>query len=214
MELEPHMESRRNTMIWRRHKMVVERSLSDLNLICNDDLENEEIQRVCGVLDVNTFEVRPPQTNSMIISSPETQCLRGLYLNAALMAHDCLGNTLLSVDDDFVLRVKASVDIPKNSAILFNYANSLHGSLDRKQHLREGKYFECSCNRCNDPSEMNTELSSLKCHTCRKGIIREIDPTIQKSDWQCSACKKIYKHYLVARTVEEGAENNARTGTS
>lgn len=41
------------------------------------------------------------------------------------MAHDCVGNTFLSVDDDFILTVKASVDIPENSPIYFNYSNAL-----------------------------------------------------------------------------------------
>lgn len=41
------------------------------------------------------------------------------------MAHDCLGNTHLSVDDDFILTIHASVDIPKNSTIFFNYSNVL-----------------------------------------------------------------------------------------
>lgn len=45
------------------------------------------------------------------------------------MAHDCIGNTHLSVDDDFVLTVKASIDIPENSPIYFNYANALSVSI-------------------------------------------------------------------------------------
>nr|XP_023026359.1 protein msta-like [Leptinotarsa decemlineata] len=204
MQLESHLEARRGSFIWRRHAVVVEQSLRDMALTSEDDLKNDLIQRICGILDVNTFEVRPLQNHSLVITNPENQCLRGLYLEAALMAHDCMGNTHLSVDDDFVLRVKASVDIPKNSPVLFNYANALQGSLDRKQHLREGKYFECSCNRCNDPTELNTELSSLKCHACRKGLIRMMETTNLESDWQCSVCGKTFKHYLIARTVEEG----------
>lgn len=41
------------------------------------------------------------------------------------MAHDCIGNTFLSIDDDFTLTVKASINILKNEPIYFNYANSL-----------------------------------------------------------------------------------------
>lgn len=44
------------------------------------------------------------------------------------MAHDCVGNTHLSVDDDFVLTIHASVDIPQNSPIFFNYTNVLQVS--------------------------------------------------------------------------------------
>lgn len=45
------------------------------------------------------------------------------------MAHDCIGNTFLSVDDDFSLTVKASVNIPEKSPIYFNYANPLSVSI-------------------------------------------------------------------------------------
>lgn len=50
-------------------------------------------------------------------------------MNAALMAHDCIGNTFLSVDDDFSLTVKASVNISEKSPIYFNYANPLSVSI-------------------------------------------------------------------------------------
>lgn len=45
------------------------------------------------------------------------------------MAHDCTPNTFLSVDEDFNLTVKASVDIAENSPIYFNYANALSVSI-------------------------------------------------------------------------------------
>ncbi|CAH1979436.1 unnamed protein product [Acanthoscelides obtectus] len=202
--LEPHLEERRHSPIWRRHQITVELFLRKFKALSDDDLQQELVQRICGVLDVNTFEVRPPQSNLVVITNPEKQCLRGLYLNAAVMAHDCIGNTFLSVDDDFVLTVKASVDIQENTPIFFNYANALHGSSDRRQHLREGKYFDCFCTRCNDNTELSTEMSSLKCHKCYKGLIRVKDPKDLNSDWECSFCKKMYRRWLIRSVVDEG----------
>ncbi|VEN35142.1 unnamed protein product [Callosobruchus maculatus] len=204
LQLEPHMEERRHSPIWRRHQITVEHFLRKHKALSDEDTLNELVQRICGVLDVNTFEVRPPNSNLVVITNPEKQCLRGLYLNAALMAHDCNGNTFLSVDDDFVLTVKASVDIPENSPIYFNYANVLQGSSDRRQHLREGKYFDCFCTRCNDSTEMGSEISSLHCHRCHKGLIRVKDPKDLNSDWECSYCKKMYRRWLIRSIVEEG----------
>nr|CAI5827592.1 unnamed protein product [Callosobruchus analis] len=204
LQLEPHMEERRHSPIWRRHQITVEHFLRKHKALSDEDILNELVQRICGVLDVNTFEVRPPHSNLVVITNPERQCLRGLYLNAALMAHDCNGNTFLSVDDDFVLTVKASIDIPENSPIFFNYANSLQGSSDRREHLREGKYFDCFCSRCNDSTEMGSEISSLQCHGCHKGFIRVKDPKDFNSDWECSCCKKVYRRWLVRSIVEEG----------
>ncbi|KAJ8982545.1 hypothetical protein NQ317_005547 [Molorchus minor] len=201
LKLESHLKDRRNTPIWRKHMVTVERILREINFITEDDLKNELVQEVCGILDVNSFEVRPIQCSSGIITNPEVQCLRGLYLNASLMAHDCIGNTHLSVDDDFVLTIHASVDIPEKTPIFFNYSNVLQGNLDRKEHLREGKYFTCSCARCTDPTELGTELSSLICHVCSKGLIR---PQNTAQNWKCCECQKTFRDALINRTVEEG----------
>ncbi|KAJ8928049.1 hypothetical protein NQ314_019419 [Rhamnusium bicolor] len=103
--------------------------------------------------------------------------LRCLYLEAALMAHDCVGNAHLSVDDDFVLTIHASVDISENSLIFFNYANVL---------------------------QLGTDLSSLKCHKCRKGLIRSKEIENVKSDWECSACKHLFRCCLINSTTREG----------
>lgn len=203
MKLEPHMNFRRDTPIWRRHKIVVEDALKSLNLLNDQDVTEEIVQRICGILDVNTFEVRPLQTETSVVN-PEVECLRGLYLEAALMTHDCLSNTHLSVDSSFVMTVHASVDIPKGEIIYFNYANVLQGSFNRKQHLREGKYFECQCQRCKDPTELGSELSSLKCHKCIRGTIRPAKPHEIKTNWECVRCKTIFAEGLIRLTVAEG----------
>jgi len=78
----------------------------------------ELMQKLCGILDVNTFELRSP-------SALDGFLLRGLYIEATLMAHDCRGNTHLTVDDNFQLTVYASVAIKQNEPILFNYTSSL-----------------------------------------------------------------------------------------
>ncbi|CAH1116303.1 unnamed protein product [Phaedon cochleariae] len=205
MELEAHLENRRDNPIWRRHKIAVEQNLRHMNLLSEEDIASEMVQKICGILDVNTFELRPRQNKEPAMLSPGTHhCLRGLYSKAALMAHDCTGNTLLSVDDDFVLTIKASIDIQKDGPILFSYANVLNGTVDRKQHLLEGKYFECTCERCSDPTESNTEISSLKCHNCNRGTVRMKDTAIVNSDWICSDCQKTFRYFLMNLAVEEG----------
>ncbi|XP_018566140.1 uncharacterized protein LOC108907098 isoform X2 [Anoplophora glabripennis] len=203
-ELEPHLEERRDTQIWRRHKVIVEQRLREANFITEEETKEELVQTVCGITDVNTFEVRPPTNSKEVIVNPAVQCLRGLYLEAALMAHDCVGNTHLSVDDDFVLTIHASVDIPEDSPIFFNYTNVLQGTTARRQHLREGKYFECICTRCKDVNELGTDISALKCYRCRKGLIRLINPEQIGSDWECNECKRTFCSGLMNLTVEEG----------
>lgn len=78
----------------------------------------ELMQKLCGILDVNAFELRSPDALDGFL-------LRGLYSEATLMAHDCRGNTHLTVDDNFQLAIYASVAIKQNEPILFNYTSSL-----------------------------------------------------------------------------------------
>ena len=57
-------------------------------------------------------------------------CLRGLYVKAALMAHDCVANTQFSINDDLTMIVLASVDIKESAPIFFNYTSCLKVYLD------------------------------------------------------------------------------------
>jgi len=86
------------------------------------------MEKVCGILDVNSFELRGPNPALMTEPAPGER-LRGVYLDAALLAHDCIGNTHLSVDDTFYITVYASVPIPAGQPIFFNYASSLEVSI-------------------------------------------------------------------------------------
>lgn len=57
VKLEAHLEKRRDTAIWRRHRISVEDVLKETNLITQKDVEEELVQKICGILDVNSFEV-------------------------------------------------------------------------------------------------------------------------------------------------------------
>lgn len=79
------------------------------------------------------------------------------------------------------------------------------GSADRKEHLREGKYFECECSLCKDPCELQSHLSSVLCPRCKKGFVglqdtSMIDP-YERSQWQCQMCKSTYGGRLIRATL-------------
>lgn len=86
--------------------------------------EAELVQWLCGLLDVNSFELRTPATglNGNNNGSP---LLRGLFLEAALMAHACRGTAHIAVDERFQMTVYAAVPIQAGEAIAFNYTSSL-----------------------------------------------------------------------------------------
>lgn len=53
-----------------------------LRVITDEEDADELIQKICGLLDVNTFEVRPPYQDNLIIPNPEVDCLRGMLFTS------------------------------------------------------------------------------------------------------------------------------------
>jgi hypothetical protein len=73
-------------------------------------------------------------------------------------------------------QLRASTAIKKGEILYATYTYTLNGTADRQQHLLEGKYFQCNCERCLDPTEYGTHFSSLKCQKCLLGLIVASDP--------------------------------------
>lgn len=48
--------------------------------------------------------------------------------------------------------------------------------------MTKGKYFLCKCARCEDPTELGTHLSSLKCQQCKNGILVQ---NKNEALWKC-----------------------------
>lgn len=95
----------------------------------SDENAGDLVQKICGILDVNSFELRSP-------GGLGESLLRGLYPQTSLIAHDCRGNTHITVDDKFQLTVFASLSIQEGEIIYFNYTSSLSVSLlDLKKTL-------------------------------------------------------------------------------
>lgn len=60
----------------------------------------------------------------------------------------------------------------------------IKGTLKRRDHLNESKFFWCSCERCKDPTELGTHASTLLCPKCTNGFILSIEPLNQDADWK------------------------------
>ncbi|XP_043275189.1 uncharacterized protein [Venturia canescens] len=188
LEMEAHIEERRDTPIWNNRRVNVIEVLRGLGLVPEESThEPDLLQRLCSILDVNSFELRPP-------GGLEDSPLRGLYPNTAVMAHECIRNTHITVDDKFQLTVYASLPIEADQPIFVNYTSPLLGSEERRDHLRTGKYFECVCSRCSDPKELGSNLSTLVCPRCKKGSVTNKNPLRSnvyedKDSWQCDNCE-------------------------
>ena len=55
--------------------------------------------------------------------------------------------------------------------------------------LRQTKHFDCNCQRCQDPSELQTDLAALLCQNCATNAkLLPKDPLNPKTDYICTNC--------------------------
>lgn len=85
-KMEYHAKTRENSDIWRADQVNV---VGYLHGPCKlkDRFSNDLIQQACGILEVNSFEVKSAKGHKM----------RGIYPNAAVLAHSCVPNTTHSI---------------------------------------------------------------------------------------------------------------------
>lgn len=177
MDMEHHTVTRRdNAFIWTETKNNIVKRIRNLWNI--KMFKKSEIHRICGVLDINSFEIGHNGCTG-----------RAVYWNPTFIAHDCQPN-LIFFDDplNYRISVKARVGIKRGEALTLSYVNLLEGTLKRRDRLNRGKYFWCQCERCLDPTELQTFLSAVKCSMCENGTILSSDPIDQDSVWNCSFC--------------------------
>ena len=93
------------------------------------------------------------------------------------------------------------------------YSDPMWGTANRQQHLYETKFFRCRCPRCLDPTELNTEFSSLRCPACsidRHGYLTSLDPFDTSSSWGCTVCKKTEPANYVSAVIRSIGEELVR----
>ena len=93
------------------------------------------------------------------------------------------------------MEVIAKQNIKKGDEITFQYTSPSYGHLKRKSTLKQNWYFDCTCPRCTDPTELGTEFSSLRCPDSCTGYLSAVTPTshddeLSASMWECNVCKK------------------------
>jgi hypothetical protein len=85
----------------------------------------------------------------------------------------------------------ATLDIQEGESITQLYTASTVGTLERRQGLKESKYFLCQCKRCSDPTELGTFFSGIKCSNYKEtscvGFLLPIHPLDENSLWKCTS---------------------------
>lgn len=101
--------------LWNRNqKTIVNRIRDQWNLL---QFSEDEIHRICGILEVNCFEVGGGQSNSTA---------RALFPEAYLMCHDCVPNTNHTDNPTtHELIVRTTKALKKGDVISLSYAYTL-----------------------------------------------------------------------------------------
>lgn len=188
MDMESHNEIRRNIPdLWNLNQIrVVDRIIKDWALT---EFTEDEIHTICGILEVNAFEIGQQGIN-----------IRGLYPTSFLLSHDCVPNTNhTDQEDTYQLIVRASSKILQGHPITLSYAYTLQCTQKRREHLLENKFFECSCKRCSDPTELGTYTGAVICPKCDNGLVLCDNPLEFNSTWSCKN-SKVCPGYSISAT--------------
>ncbi|CAH2093291.1 unnamed protein product [Euphydryas editha] len=193
--MEAHNDIRRaRGDIWPMNDKNVVQRLKNWGL----EYDDEEIHTVCGILEVNAFEVGGSGANA-----------RALYDGAFLLAHDCTPSTTHTDAERAPgrpLTVRAAVPHQAGDIISLCYAYTLQGTLRRREHLKLSKFFECACRRCADPAELGTFASALRCPRCGSCVLPAA-PLRPAAPWRCTACAHVTPpaavHVLLRRLTDE-----------
>lgn len=177
MKMEAHNDVRKKIpSLWNRNQeVIVNRLQSSWNI---RDFTSDEIHTICGVLEVNCFEIGQNGAKA-----------RALYPSSFLLSHECAPNTTHADHPiTHAMHIRVTKALKKDDPITLSYAYTFQGTLKRREHLQEGKFFWCQCTRCSDPTELGTYSSAMRCPKCRDGLILSTDPLNQKAPWKCKAC--------------------------
>ena len=80
------------------------------------------------------------------------------------------------------------------------------GNMRRREDIKRYWYFDCTCPRCSDVTEMGSFMSAVICFACQKGYLLPIHALEYKSDWICDSCQNVVPYDLVNEvitTIEE-----------
>ncbi|XP_059474877.1 SET domain-containing protein SmydA-8-like [Neocloeon triangulifer] len=172
--LQSHLETRKKTPLYNLLKYNVVSFIKDrLGLNFSED----EILEACAILDTNAFEMRCGKMR-----------FRGIFPQVAMMAHDCIPNTRHLFDSNNTLELFATVNIKKDQSVTATYTQPFWGTLARRAHLRSAKCFDCACQRCADPEELETYLGAIRCSECDEGMVISESPLEDMASWTCKLC--------------------------
>ena len=147
------------------------------------EYEEDEIFRILGIIRTNALQVLDPSMKMNDVSG------RAVFPTLSYMSHSCICNARYSQSPkDRSIKVRAQRHIKKGEEITIQYLSFMYGHLKRKGTIKNFWYFDCQCPRCQDPTELNSYMSAMKCSDCEHGNLLPLDSMDSESEWKCEKC--------------------------
>ncbi|XP_062136266.1 SET domain-containing protein SmydA-8 [Drosophila sulfurigaster albostrigata] len=162
--------------MWQEHEEQVVRPIISSGLVealPEQHLTTDILHAHCIRIDSNAFEV----------TARDGDMLKGVYVCGASLPHHCVPNTVVSLDEQFNMKLYAAVPLEIGTVVHTSYTNPLMGTSQRQHQLRLTRHMDCACSRCLDPTELNTHMSSMKCRDCADGYA--VCELAGSGDWRC-----------------------------
>lgn len=134
------------------------------------------------------------ETDSMYLTMSTGTVICALYPTAYLFEHSCIPNCGHNFDmlNGFKIISMSTVPLKAGCHLQINFSNTLWSTQLRQQHMKEYRKVSCLCDRCKDPSELGTNLSTLKCFSFEadscEGYQQPTAPTAAECEWICNKC--------------------------
>ena len=117
-----------------------------------------DVMRAVGVLQTNTVSLAVPGQRHGLYTA--------LYPTFSFLSHSCVCNAKFNILRDRTLQLVAQTDIKAGEEITIQYMTPMLGNVPRRTKIRNNWYFDCDCPRCQDPSELGTNVSGAVCQVC------------------------------------------------
>jgi len=169
-----HNEDRvKDPELWNLYQENVNKYLK----VCGQEFSDEDINRAVGLL----------WTNSFACASGGGQAI---FPTFSFASHSCKPNCAHSVFPNKTLALQAKEKIKAGEEFTISYISTLQGLLKRRSKLRDKWFFECTCPRCQDPTECGSHASTFICQVCKTpdALVTSSNSLDPKAEWNCSKC--------------------------
>ena len=153
------------------HQLAVQFILDHFRL---QDITEDFILQLFGIAYVNDF-----------LAVVKDVKIRLCCPKLAMLSHDCTPNVIRCTDESkSVIRCYASRPIQRGQKLSHSYIDLFLPGIIRRDLLLKSKHFSCQCMKCQDPTELGTHGSSIRCSHC---FVTFVNPP----SWRCSQCNCI-----------------------